>query len=155
MPGDVMVALAQFAGQTVAAAAITDAWEAVRGRFASLLGRGDARKSEVAEQWLVRTHEQLTAATPGVELEQMREAAGERWAGRFADLLDEDPGLEAELRALVQEVAAQLPVGRVSAVDHSVAAGQDVRITASGGAIAAAVVHGSVMPPGPTLPGPA
>ena len=48
VPGDVLMALAQFAGQTVAAAAITDVWEAVRGRFARLIGRGDVGKTEVA-----------------------------------------------------------------------------------------------------------
>ena len=48
MPGDVLMALAQFAGQTVAAAAITDVWEAVRGQFARLIGRGDVGKTEVA-----------------------------------------------------------------------------------------------------------
>ena len=62
MHADVLMALAQFAGQTVAAAAITDVWEAVRGRFARLLGRGDARKTQVAEQWLAQTRQQLTAA---------------------------------------------------------------------------------------------
>ena len=57
MPGDVLMALAQFAGQTVAQAAITDVWEGVRGRFARLLGRNNARKTQVAEQWLVlRNH---------------------------------------------------------------------------------------------------
>jgi len=120
MPGEVLMALAQFAGQTVAAAAITDVWEAVRGRFARLLGRGDPRKTEVAEQWLAQ-----------------------------------DPGLEAGLRALVEEVAAQLPVAAVSAADHSVAAGRDVTITASGGGTAAGVIHGSVAPPNPPGPGPA
>jgi hypothetical protein len=154
MPGDVLVALAQFAGQTVAAAAITDTWEAVRGRFARLLGRGNPRKAEVADRWLAQTREQLTAATPGTALEQAREAATERWAGRFADLLDEDPGLEVELRVLVEEVAAQLPAGLVSAADRSVAAGRDVTITASGGGIAAGVIHGNVAQ-GPTPPGPA
>ena len=148
------MALAQLAGQTVAAAAVTDVWEAVRGRFARLLGRGDARKTEVAERWLAQTREQLTAAA-GAELEQVREAQAERWAGRFADLLDEDPGVEAELRALVEEIAAQLPAGAVSAADHSVAAGRDVNITASGGGIAAGVIHGNVAPPNPTRPGPA
>jgi hypothetical protein len=154
MPGDVLVALAQFAGQTVAAAAITDVWEAVRGRFARLLGRGDARRTQIAGQWLAQTHEQLTIA-PGAELEHAREAQAQRWAGRFADLLDEDPGVETELRALVEEVAAQLPVGAVSAADHSVAAGRDVHITASGGGTAAGVIHGAVAPPNPTQPGPA
>jgi len=154
VPGDVLIALAQFAGQTVAGAAITDVWEAVRGRFARLLGRGDARKTQVAEQWLAQTHEELTTAV-GSGLEQVREAQAERWAGRFADLLDEDPGVEAELRALVEEVAAQLPAGSVSAADHSTAAGRDVNITASGGGTAAGVIHGNVTPPNPTLPGPA
>lgn len=154
MPGDVLVALAQWAGQTVAAAAVTDVWEAVRRRFARLLGRGDARKAEVAERWLAQTREQLTAAS-GDGLEQVRVAHAERWAGRFADLLDEDPSLEAELRALVEDVAAELPSGAVSAAGHSVAAGRDVKITASRGGIAAGVIHGNVAPPDPTPPGPA
>ena len=125
MHADVLMALAQFAGQTVADAAITDVWEAVRGRFARLLGRGDTRKTQVAEQWLEQTHQQLTTAA-GSGLEQAREAQAQRWAGRFADLLDEDPDVEAELRALVEEVAAQLPAAAVSAADHSVAAGRDM-----------------------------
>lgn len=153
MSGDVLVELAQWAGQTVAAAAITDVWEAVRGRFARLLGRGDPRKTEVAERWLAQTRDQLTAA-PGDGLERAREAATERWAGRFADLLDEAPDLEAELRTLVGEVVAQLPAGAVSAAGHSVAAGRDVNITASGGGVAAGVIHGNVAPD-PTPPGPA
>ena len=90
MPGDVLMALAQFAGQTVAQAAITDVWEAVRGRFAKLIGRGDARKTEIAGQWLAQTRDQLTVAA-GSGLEQAQQAQAERWAGRFADLLDEDP----------------------------------------------------------------
>ena len=69
------MALAQFAGQTVAAAAITDVWEAVRGRFARLLGRGDARKTEVAERWLAQTRAAADAPA-GSELEQARQAAG-------------------------------------------------------------------------------
>jgi hypothetical protein len=153
VPGDVLMALAQFAGQTVAQAAITDVWEAVWGRFARLIGRGNARKTEIAEQWLAQTHGQLTAGA-GSGLEQAQQAQAERWAARFADLLDEDPGLEAELRALAEEVAAQLPAPVVSAADHSVAAGRDVTITADRGGSAAGVIHGNVTPPDPTLPGP-
>jgi hypothetical protein len=154
MPGDVLVALAQFAGQTVAAAAISDLWESVRGRFASLLGHDDVRRTEVAEGWLAQTREQLAAAGPE-SVEQVQRAVVERWTGRFADLLDEDPAIEAELRAVVEEVAARLPAGVVSADGHSVAAGRDVRIMASGGSVAAGVIHGDVAPPGPTSPGPA
>src|SRR5580704_8102524 len=154
MPGEVLMALAQWAGQTVAAAAVTDVWEAARHKIARLLGRGDSKKAEVAERWLAETHQQLAAAE-GADLESAQSAAARRWEGRFADLLDEDPGVEAELRALVEEIAAQLPAGMVSAADHAVAAGQDVNITASGSAVAAGVIHGNVAPPNPTPPGPA
>src|SRR5215469_15425258 len=112
MPGEVLVALAQWAGQTVAAAAVTDVWESARGKFARLLGRGDARKTEVAQRWLAETREQLTALEDA-DLDRARAAQAQRWQGRFADLLDEDPGAEADLRALVAEVAAALPTGVV------------------------------------------
>jgi len=154
MPGEVLMALAQFAGQTLAAAAVTDMWESARHKVARLLGRGDQRKTEVAQRWLDETHQQLIAAQ-GADLEPARTAAARRWEGRFADLLDEDPAVEADLRALVEEIAAELPAGMVSAADHSVAARRDVNITASGGGTAAGVIHGNVAPPNPTSPGPA
>jgi hypothetical protein len=119
MPGDVLIALAQWAGQTVASAAVTDVWESVRHKFALLLGRGDPKRAEASERWLTETHEQLTAAVGG-ELESARAYQQQRWQGRFADLLDEDPAIEAELRALVEEFQAQLPAGVVSAGDHAV-----------------------------------
>jgi hypothetical protein len=153
MPGDVVVALAQWAGQTLAAAAVTDVWESARSKFARLLGRGDARKTEVAERWLAETHEQLTAAAGG-DLERARAALAQRWEGRFADLLDEDPRAEAHLRALVQEICTALPAGLVSATNHAVAAGRDVNISADRGGVAAGVVHGNVAPPNPPGPGP-
>ena len=148
-----LMALAQFAGQTVAAAAITDVWEAARRKFAQLLGRGDPKKTQVAERWLTETHQQLAAAA-GTELEPARAAQARRWEGRFADLLDEDPGVEADLRALVEEIQATLPTAAVSVADHSVVAGRDVNIRASGGGVAAGVIHGDVAPPDPTRQGP-
>jgi len=154
MPGEVLIALAQWAGQTVAAAAVTDVWEAARHKVARLLGRGNPYRTEAAERWLDETHQQLTAAQ-GADIEPVQAEAARRWEGRFADLLDEDPGVEADLRAVVQEIAAQLPAGMVSAADHAVAAGRDVNITASGGGTAAGVIHGNVAPPGPIPPGPA
>jgi hypothetical protein len=153
MPGEVLMALSQWAGQTVAAAAVTDVWEAARHRVARLLGRGDPRKTDAAERWLAETRQQLTAAQ-AADLEPVQAAAARRWEGRFADLLDEDPSIEADLRAVVEEIAAQLPAGVVYAADHSVAAGRDVKITASGGGVAAGVIHGNVAPPNPTDPGP-
>ncbi|HEV2252807.1 MAG TPA: hypothetical protein VGS06_06400 [Streptosporangiaceae bacterium] len=147
-------ALAALVGNTVVAAATTDAWEACRRGLARVLGSGDAKKAELAEQRLAETHKQLTTAE-GADLERARAAAEAQWTTRLADLLEEDPGVEAELRSLVEEVRALLPAGVVSAADHSVAAGRDVHISASGGGMAAGVIHGDVAPPGPTRPGPA
>jgi hypothetical protein len=149
-----LVALAALSGKTLVAAAATDAWEAARHKLARQLGRGDPGKTELAERWLAETRRQLIAAQ-GADLEPARAAAARRWEGRFADLLDEDPGVEPDLRAVVEEIAAQLPAGVVSAADHSVAAGRDVHISASGGGVAAGVIHGNVAPPNPTRQGPA
>jgi hypothetical protein len=149
-----LLALAALAGNTVVTAAVTDAWEAARKGFARLLGRGDPGKTKTAERRLAETREQLTGVT-GAELERVRAALEAQWTTRLADLLEDDPGVEADLRTLVQEIQAQLPAGMVSAADHAVAAGGDVSITASGGGVAAGVIHGDVTPPGPTQPGPA
>ena len=154
MPGEVLLALAQFAGQTVASAAITDVWESARHKFAKLVGRGDPNRTQVAERWLADTHEQLTAVA-GADLEPARAAQAQRWQDRFADLLDEDPGIEADLRALVEEIQAELPAGVVSAADHSFAVGGSATFTASGGGIAAGVIRGDVSTGNPPRPGPA
>jgi hypothetical protein len=149
-----LIALAQWAGQTVVAAAVTDVWETARQKITRLLGRGNPKKTEAVERWLDETHQQLTAAQ-GADLEPARAAAAQRWEGRFADLLDEDPDVEADLRAVAQEITAELPGGVASAAEHSVAAGRDVNIAASSGGVATGVIHGHVAPPNPTPPGPA
>ena len=148
-----LIALAQWAGQTVAAAAVTDVWEAARKKVARLLGRGNPKKTEAVERWLDETHQQLTAAQDA-DLEPARAAAAQRWEGRFADLLDEDPGVEADLRAVVTEIVSQLPARVVSAADHSVAAGRNVNIDATSGAVAAGVIHGDVLAGQWQLPAP-
>src|SRR5215469_8639086 len=151
---EALMALAALAGNTVVAAATTDAWEACRRGFARLLGRGDVTRAELAEQRLAETHKQLAMAA-GADLQRARAAQEAQWTTRLTDLLEEDPGVEAELRSLVEEIRAQLPAGVVSAADHAVAAGGDVNISVTGGGVAAGVIHGDVAPPGPTRPGPA
>ena len=151
---EALVALAALAGSTVVTAAVTDAWESARKGFARLLGRGDPAKIKLAEQRLAETHDQLTQAA-GKDMERVRAALEAQWGTRLTDLLEEDPGVEADLRTLVQEIQAQLPPGLVSAADHAVAAGRDVNISASEGGVAAGVIHGDVTPPGPIRPGPA
>jgi hypothetical protein len=152
MLAETLMALAALAGNTVVAAATTEAWEAARHGFVRLLGRGDPDRTKAAERRLAETREQLTGAA-GADLERARAALEAQWVTRLADLLEEDPGAEADLRALVEEVRAVLPGRVVSAGDHAVAAGRDVNITADRGGFAAGVVHGDVTPPGPISPG--
>jgi hypothetical protein len=148
-----LIALAALAGNTVVTAAVTDAWEAARKGFARLVGRGDPDKTKLADERLAETHDQLAQAT-GADLERVRAALEAQWVTRLTDLLQEDPGVEADLRALVQQIQVQLPAGVVSAADHAVAAGRDVNITASGGGVAAGTIHGDVSAANPTQPGP-
>src|SRR5215831_5581759 len=132
---EALIALAALAGNTVVAAATTDAWEAARRKFAQLLGRGDPKKEQLADKRLEETHQQLEGAS-GQDLEKAQADLEKVWQMRLQDLLEEDPGIEAELRALVDEIRAQLPAGVVSAADHSVAAGRDVNISATSGGVA-------------------
>lgn len=149
---EALAGLAALAGNTVVTAATTDAWEAARRKFARLLGRGDPDKAKAAERRLADTRDQLTSAS-GADLERVRAGLEAQWVTRLADLLEDDPGVEAELAAVVEEIRAQLPAGIVTAADHAVAAGRDVNIKATSGGVAAGVIHGDVAPPGPTKPG--
>jgi hypothetical protein len=148
---EALIALAALAGNTVVTAVVTDAWESARKGFARLLGRGDPAKTKLAEERLAETHNQLAQAT-GTDLERTQAELEGQWVTRISDLLEEDPGAEADLRTLVQEIQAQLPAGMVSAADHAVAAGRDATISASESGIAAGVIHGDVHA-GPTRPG--
>ena len=151
---DELMALASLAGQTVVTAAVTDAWETARRKIARLFGGDDSERTRRAERRLDQTREQLTAAR-GADVERVRADLAATWKMRLADLLEEDPGAEAELRATVEEIRALLPTGPVSTVDHAVVAGGNVNIGATSRGVAAGVIHGNVAPPGPSMPGPA
>ena len=141
---DDLQALASLAGRTVVASASTDTWEACRRGFARLLGRGDPKQEQTVELRLEQTHERL-AESAGADREEARATLAEQWAARLADLLEEEPDAEPDLRALIQEIEANLPDGMVSAADHrGVSAGRDINITASAGGVAAGVIHGNV-----------
>src|SRR5712672_3204213 len=116
MLAEELAALAVLAGNTVVTAATTDVWEAAKRGFARLLGRGDPDRTKAAERRLAETGEQLSVAD--TDLESARSALQAQWATRLADLLEEDPGAESNLRALIEEVRAALPGGMVSAADH-------------------------------------
>ncbi len=145
--------LALLAGNTLVTAAVTDGWEAARRGVIRILCRGDPSRTQLAEQRLEDTRRQLTGLS-GADLGHARTVLAERWAGWLADLLEEDPGAAADLSALLQEMRAALPAGAVAAAGYAVAAGQDVKITARDGGVAAGVIHGSVAPSGPARSGP-
>jgi hypothetical protein len=149
-----LVQLAQLAGQTVVTAASTDAWGKAKAGLARLLGRGDPGRTRTAEDRLEDMRGQLASA-PAAELYRVREVEAVRWQARLEDLLEEYPGLAADLEALVSLIRAELPAGIATASGHGVAAGGDISIRATTGGTAAGVIHGNVAPPGPTGPGPA
>lgn len=144
-----VVALAALAGNALVQAMVTDGWEGVRHKIARIFGRG--RPDPKVEQRLDASRSRLVEALP-TELEQVRSVLAEQWQTRFSDLLDDHPDAEDELRALVDEIRASLPV---AAADHSVAAGRDMIVSADHGSVAAGVIQGNVTLPDPTHPGPA
>jgi len=151
---EALLSLASLAGQTVVVAAVTDAWGTTKRGFARVLGRGDPQRTELTAQRLEQARQQLTGA-PTAELEQVQTQLEAVWRTRLLDLLEEHPGAAADLRALVEQIQAQLPTGAVSASSYGVAAGRDVSITGSGGGVAAGSIHGNVTAANPTDPGPA
>lgn len=140
-------------GSTILVTAVgTSAWEATRQGFARLFGRG--KDDAVTVRRLDATRAQIAAAAPA-DVEHVRAELASQWALRLTDLLEDDPGAEAELGTLVDEVRAQLPREAATAVGSSIAAGRDVNIRADSGGIAAGIIQGNVAPPDPTTQGPA
>jgi hypothetical protein len=131
MLGESLLALAELSGRIVVDAAATDGWERAERGFAQLLGCGDAGQARLAEQWLEETRKQLTRGSRA-DTELIRTALAVLWAGRMADLLEENPDAEAELRALVQSIQAELPAEKPSASGHAVSASGDVGMYAAG-----------------------
>ena len=131
MLGESLLTLAAQAGQMVVDAAATDSWETAEHRYAKMLGRGDVKQTQLAELWLEDTREQL-AGGAGVDMEVIRTALAGRWARRWADLLEEDPDAEAELRGFIQEIQTAPSAEELSASDHAVFADDDVSSYAAG-----------------------
>src|ERR1051326_8309590 len=98
---DSRLALAARAGQAMVAVASTSEWDTASREYAKLLGQGDVNQTRLARQRLKETHEQLAGAA-GPDSGLIGTALAVRWAGRIADLLEENPDVEGELDALVQ-----------------------------------------------------
>jgi hypothetical protein len=146
-----LLGLAASAAQTVVAAAATDGWQRAKQAIARILGRGDGERARLAEGRLEAVQEQLAAA-PAPEAPQVQARLEAAWQTRIIDLLEEHPDAAGELRALVDQIQAELPARVVSAAGHGVAAGGDVTISASGGGVAAGTIQGPVSTANPTGP---
>jgi hypothetical protein len=144
-----LLALAVLAGQTLVAAATTDAWESAKRGFARLLGRGNQDREALADRRLDNTREELQGV-PESEREQARTRLEAVWQTRLTDLLEEYPDAAADLQVLIDRIQAELPARAVSASGHGVAAGGDVNISASGGGVAAGTIQGNVSSSNPT-----
>lgn len=136
--------LAILAGNALVQAMVTDGWEGIRHKVATLFGRGEPDTR--IEQRLDASHAELTAAGPG-DLERIRDGLAAQWQTRFDDLLTDHPDAEAEVSALVKLMTPGAPVS----TDHAVSAGRDVIVRADRGGVAAGVIHGTVST-GPTKP---
>lgn len=148
-----VIALAATAAAALVQAMVTDGWESVRHKIASLFGRGEP--DAAIERRLDSARDELTAAPPS-QREAVRAALVAQWGTRLGDLLADHPDAEPELAAIVREM--QVP-GQVGASDHAVAAGRDVNVTARDGSVAAGVIGSNVSlgqaPPDPSRTGPA
>ena len=131
MLGESLLTLAALAGQMVVDAAAGDGWEKAERGYAQLLGRGNAKQAKLVRRWLEETRTQLSHET-GADTGMVRTALAGRWAGRWADLLEEDPDAEAELRALVQESQAAQPADEPPASGPAASADGDVSDFAAG-----------------------
>jgi CTP:molybdopterin cytidylyltransferase MocA len=99
-------ALAALAGNTIVAAAVTDAFEGMRAAVARIFGRDGP--DPVIERRLDETRQQLAIATQG-ELESAHATQARRWENRFMDFLADHPEAAGELRALVEKFRTALP----------------------------------------------
>ncbi|WP_432106059.1 hypothetical protein [Streptomyces sp. bgisy091] len=113
-----LVAVAAAGGGAIVQAAGTDAWNGIRGGFARIFGRGEARREQAELERLDQTRAVLEAAQGGDEAQQVEIAQVARWQTRLETLLEELPAAEqqqvvAELQALVAQAEAAKPAGTV------------------------------------------
>jgi hypothetical protein len=138
-------ALAMSGAATLVGAMATDAWQAARSAIARLFGHGDKRRQEVAETRLDHAAAEVENAD-AAQRDQVRERLMGSWQTRLADLLEENPQEETELRLLIDRLRRQLPPSQQAWV-------QNVSASAPG-AVAQGVMGGNIINyPSGTTPG--
>ena len=92
----------------------------IKARFACVIGRGHTAEMEAVEARLEQSRAALEGLT-GQDLERARAEQEIVWRTRLSDLLERDPSLEPELRALVTETQAHM-IGAAGRIEQHVAA---------------------------------
>jgi hypothetical protein len=108
---ETLAALASTGGTALVTAMVTDGWEGIKARFARVIGRGHSTEIEAIEARLDQSRAALGGLT-GQDLERAQAEQEIVWRTRLADLLEQDPSLETELRDLI--AATQSQVLRIS-----------------------------------------
>src|SRR5690349_5269151 len=125
-----MMQLATSAATSLATAVGTEAWAFARERFARLLGRGDDERTALARRRLDATAAEVEASPDALAQQQAV------WQTRLTDLIEEDPAVAAELRALVAELIERLPAVQNQSIMH---------ITANEHGTVQGVQHGNII----------
>jgi hypothetical protein len=120
MLAEALAALASTGGTALVTAMVTDGWEGIRARAARLLGHGSPRDTQAAETRLDQARAEL-ARLSGADLERARAEQAIAWRTRLADLLEQDPGAQTELRQLISDIHATQTTGTVH--QHATATG--------------------------------
>ncbi|MEY9212365.1 hypothetical protein NI17_005985 [Thermobifida halotolerans] len=124
-PGTDLAALAADGAAGLVQAMAADVWAAVRDRFAALFGRG--RDAAVAE--LEQARDEVT------EDAELADEVRTEWRSRLRRLLKNSPDAATGLRAILDELASENPLGGVSGTIHGGVTGTVVQ---------AHTVHGGV-----------
>jgi hypothetical protein len=85
----------------------TDGWGEIKARLVQVLGHGDVARTDRVRSRLEQTRIDLLTAVQA-DQEQIAGQLEAVWQGRLLDLLEEDPAIEGELRALVDTAQSLL-----------------------------------------------
>jgi hypothetical protein len=88
-------------------AAATDAWQTARDGFAQLLSRSDTPRRRLAVTLLDATAAEIEQADDA-DVDRVRRTQLQVWQTRLRDLLDKDPEVVTELRALTDQITTAL-----------------------------------------------
>lgn len=112
---EALAALAAAAGTGLVTAMVTDGWQEAKAQVARLLGRGIPQEEDRQRDRLERARQELVTAAAD-QVERVRREQDGAWRTRFADLLEDDPEAEGQVRELVAFLAGQGAAAAAGAV---------------------------------------